>query len=55
MLDSYIAAYFPDEDVFDSSIESYVTLTALQRFTSYIDFSAEQASKAIQSQRKTLK
>lgn len=54
MLDSYIAAYFPDEDVFDSSVESYVTLTALQRFASYIDLNAEKVSEKIKSQKKTL-
>lgn len=54
MLDSYIAAYFPDEDVFENSVESYVTLTALQRFASYIDLSAEKASIQIKSQKKTL-
>ena len=54
MLDSYIAAYFPDEDVLENSVESYVTLTALQRFASYIDLSAEKASIQIKNQKKTL-
>lgn len=43
MLDSYVAQYFPNEQIYDSSAETYVTITALQRLSSFIDFKAEKA------------
>jgi len=46
-LDAYMAQYFPNEMVYDTTAEEYVTMTALQRFASYIDFKAAQSEAVL--------
>lgn len=46
-LDAYVAQYFPNEEIYDSSAEAFVTLTALQRFSSYIDMKAVEAQQTL--------